>query len=450
MNKRLFGIPVFVLIITFGIALSFLMQGCREKAAGDGKTGITGITKGGADLSIIPDTPPGELWRYGGGGAFQVAPCLAAFFCSIWVEGKGNIDFVNGSDVILFNDLSDISAENAIPFSRNETGESFVVVKGTVTGGFVPFGAKLTDGSPHPHAGSGFGLNYALKYMFDETGHYDYRESKEKWLEFFQFAYDGKKLRILKKERVEYETLLPNWEYVGEGLSNAIPDGQDLLFSVTAKNENGAVSGVTRWKYGENGWQLISFVPVTKSREGDKGHWICGGEPSLIRDADGSLLFSARSAGEAIYDMAVWRSTDSGETWEQIIYRKNCRARSPVTINRTADGTPYIAANLPSNSRTREVLGLWQLNKERTDFEDVIIARDCRAEFGFAPSGSWWRVDHPRSTVLQLADGAWHDVLIYQIVDNLQIEGDADMAPQTGHYLEEVFSDGKAIPAWQF
>jgi hypothetical protein len=50
------------------------------------------------------------------------------------------------------------------------------------------------------------------------------------------------------------------------------------------------------------------------------GRWVCGGEPSLVRDVDGSLLFSARSAGEAHFDVAVWRSADNGETWELIIY----------------------------------------------------------------------------------------------------------------------------------
>ena len=79
-----------------------------------------------------------------------------------------------------------------------------------------------------------------------------------------------------------------------------------------------------------------------------------------------------------------------------------------------------------------------------------VPASSCRHEFGFAPSGSWWRVDHPRSAVLQLADGVWHNVLIYQIVDNLEIEGAAAMAPQTGHYVEEVFSRGEAIQAWRF
>ena len=37
-------------------------------------------------------------------------------------KGKGNIDFVNGSDVILFDDLSDIRSDNAIPLSLNEIG----------------------------------------------------------------------------------------------------------------------------------------------------------------------------------------------------------------------------------------------------------------------------------------------------------------------------------------
>ena len=409
--------------------------------------GITGFTKGTAALSRLPDTPPGEVWRYGGGGAFQVAPRKAAFFCTIWVGGKDNIDFVNGSDVILFDDLSDIRSDNAIPLSRSETGESSVKVKGTVVGGFIPFGAKREDGSPHPHAGTGFGQNYARLLSLDQDGHYDYRKDTERWLESYQFASNGKEFRVLEKERVELETLLPKWNLLGLGLTNAIPDANDLLLGMTAKRDDAGVSGVARWRRGADGWRPISFVPVT----GEETGW---GEPSLVRDVDGSLLFSARNPDDPklgiAFDVAVWRSTDSGETWERIICRRKCRARSPISINRAADGTPYIAANLPAVCRTREVLGLWPLNTDRTDLEEVLIARDCRAEFGLAPSGSWWRVDHPRSTVLRLADGAWHNVLLYQIADNLEIEGDAPMAPQTGHYVEEVFSRGEAIPAWNF
>ncbi|MFH1007256.1 MAG: exo-alpha-sialidase [Candidatus Latescibacterota bacterium] len=417
-------------------------------------TGIAGITKNKAALSVLPNTPAGELWRYGGGGAIQLAPGKAAFFAGIWVEGKGSIDFVNGSDLVLFDVLSDIRPDQAIPISRSEFGESSVAIKGTVVGGFVPLGAKLEDGSPHPHAGTGFGqcyaLRYALRYPLDPDGHYDYSKPSESWLEFYQFAYTGEKFRIVSKERTNWSTLFPNCEVVGEGLTYAIPDGEDLLLAVTGKIGEELVDGVSRWRVGEDGWRPVSFVPVTGSKPDDKGQWVCGGEPSVVRDREGSLLFSARSADEANFDMAVWRSSDAGQTWRQIIYRKNCRSRSPISLNRAADGTPYIAANLPSNCRTREVLALWPLNDDRTDFEKILIARDCRAEFGFAPSGSWWRVDHPRSAVVQLSDGGWHDLLIYQIADNMEIEGDADMAPQTGHYVEEVFSKGEAIPAWRF
>ena len=67
-----------------------------------------------------------------------------------------------------------------------------------------------------------------------------------------------------------------------------------------------------------------------------------------------------------------------------------------------------------------------------------------------APSGSWWRADHPTSAVVQLRDGEWHSVLVYRIVDNGEVEGDADPPPQTGCYVEEVLSPGEAIPTWSF
>jgi len=49
-----------------------------------------------------------------------------------------------------------------------------------------------------------------------------------------------------------------------------------------------------------------------------------------------------------------------------------------------------------------------------------------------------------------LADGDWHSVLSYRIVDNGEVEGSAPPAPQTGCYVEEVFSAGEAVPVWSF
>ncbi|MFH1007249.1 MAG: hypothetical protein V1800_07085 [Candidatus Latescibacterota bacterium] len=102
------------------------------------------------------------------------------------------------------------------------------------------------------------------------------------------------------------------------------------------------------------------------------------------------------------------------------------------------------------HERTREVLGYWPLNADRTGFEDCRIARDLPAEFGPAPSGSWWRIDHPNSAIVRLKDGAWHSLLSYRIVDNGEVESSTYPPPQTGCYVEEVLSRGKPIPTWHF
>ena len=51
---------------------------------------------------------------------------------------------------------------------------------------------------------------------------------------------------------------------------------------------------------------------------------------------------------------------------------------------------------------------------------------------------------------MRLADKKWNNVLTYRIVDNGEVEGDAPPVPQTGCYVEEVFSKGKASPMWKF
>jgi hypothetical protein len=76
-------------------------------------------------------------------------------------------------------------------------------------------------------------------------------------------------------------------------------------------------------------------------------------------------------------------------------------------------------------------------------------ARDCDAEFGPPPGGSMWRVDHPSGAVVQLADGAWHNVLGYRIHEDVESRSSEPPA-QTGAYLEEVRSAGAPVAAWRF
>jgi hypothetical protein len=423
-----------------------------EETVGKTKTGLSGVTRGDADLISPPGVPAGEVWRYGLGFPMQISPTEAVLLCNIRMEGSGNIDFEIGSDAVTFDNLGEISAENATPISRYETmihpqKGKIIVRKGPVIGGFVPLGAKLQDGREHPHAGTGFGMCWAISHQMDEQGQFDYLQYVERYAMMFQFSYDEEGFRVVSRERVDASTLLPEWKLAGNFITNAIPDGPDLLYVMIARVGKVAVAGFTRWQYKSGAWSPVSFTPVT-------GTEVTWSEPSLIREPDGGLLFSARSGDRAVppiaFDIGVWRSIDNGKSWEQVIYEENRRARSPVSINRTADGTPYIAANIPPLRRTREILCLWPLDESRTRLECRITARDARAEFGPAPSGSWWRIDHPTSAIIRLADGKWHNVLSYRIVDNGEVEGDAPPAPQTGCYVEEVLSEGKATPVWRF
>ena len=60
-----------------------------------------------------------------------------------------------------------------------------------------------------------------------------------------------------------------------------------------------------------------------------------------------------------------------------------------------------------------------------------------------------WRVDHPSGAVVQLADGAWHNVLGYRIHEDVESRS-TEPPPQTGAYLEEVRSAGPPAAAWKF
>lgn len=420
-------------------------------AAGSVAADITTITKGPADLVLPPGSETAGNMRYGLGFPFQVAPRRAAIFCNLRTEGIPISDFENGTDVIIFSNLSDISAEGAIPISRNEklvdptSGKQHIIVKYPVVGGFVPLGARLKDGAAHPHAGTGFGICAALEFPTDENGFFTWNTKFIRHLEFQQYTYDGHTFRVLRSQMTKAGSLLPvadsNWRIVQNGLTNAIPDGDDMLQPVVANNGGPDVSGVVRWRRRYGLWRPVSFVPVTPAGES----WV---EASLIRDLDGSLLFSARGYGQEASNMVrVWRSADGGATWELVIEAPRVRAQAPVSLNRAADGTPYIAAN--PMGRWREALCLWPLNADRSALDEPITVRDAPAEFGPAPGGSKWMVDHPNAVTLRLADGKWHNVLVYRVLVQAEHRGAAP-PPQTGCYVEEVTASGSVIPTWKF
>ena len=115
------------------------------------------MSRGSPDLRTPPSAPEGETWVYQLGLPFQVDQDTAGSFCNIRVSGVKGTDFENGSDVILFQDFSNVTAEGAIPITRNHNetnpnskppNQEAIMVKYPVMGGFVPL-----DRGPGPAEG---------------------------------------------------------------------------------------------------------------------------------------------------------------------------------------------------------------------------------------------------------------------------------------------------------
>ena len=139
-----------------------------------------------------------------------------------------------------------------------------------------------------------------------------------------------------------------------------------------------------------------------------------------------------------------------GQLWEccKLLFEEpEARGQSPITINSAADGTPYIISCKPGHER--DWLLLWPLKDDRSGLEEPMTVRNGLEDFGPPPSGVVWFMDHPNATTVHLADGKWHNLLSHRVMDRGE-HGGQDPAPQTGHYVEEVFSSGAVVPVWNF
>ncbi len=424
----------FLLLLTGG---SLVSEGAQSE--------IQNVTRSAVRLPGPHQQTPERTSRYSVGVIFQVAPRLAAISCSLRVQNIVAVDFEDGSDLILFDDLGHLKTGSAITLSRShliqhpETSEPGMVLKFPIIGGFVPLGAKRPDGSEHPHAGTGFGINQSISLALDSNGAPNWKSQWSHEVEVRQFTYDGRHFRVVKLQTMTEAHPLragqSGWMITAPGLTTAIPDGDDLLEPVWAVRDGKRAAGISRWRWTQAGWSPVAFNPVTPLGLS----WF---EPSLIRDVDGSFLFCARRS----HDITIWRSTD-GREWAVAVSVPKVREESPVCLNQTASGVPYVAANPLGHGRER--LSLWPLNPKRSGLEPPLVVRDAREEFGESVKGVYWCVDHPIGTTVQLADGQWHHLLVYRVMAKTPRRGPEPL-PQTGCYIEEVTAAGPVIPTWKF
>ena len=281
--------------------------------------GTLSMTTGPPDVAIPPDQPADEIWRYGLTFPFQISSDTAAIFCNL--RGQSGHDFEIGTDVFLFQNLSGLQEREAIPISRNheETnphsdppGRPAIMVKYPVRGGFVPLGALLEDGSPHPHAGTGFGCSQVIAWTPDRKGEYP-QDQREDYMEVYDLAYDGRRFEVTETARLTFGRLLDGAVLSNPGITTAIPDGEDLLFAMGGQIEQARGSGLTRWRRGQEGLRPVSWTPIT----GPDNAF----EPSVVRDRDDKLLFCARGGRAPDYnDVRVWQSTGADAPWKKVIH----------------------------------------------------------------------------------------------------------------------------------
>jgi hypothetical protein len=433
--------------------------------AADAPVGV--ITRGGPDL-VQPRASTDDLpVRYGLGFPVQLGPNTAGLFCNLRVVGKGRTDMEDGTDAFVFADLGKLSQAAPTPIARNEreqdagTGEGRFIVKYPSVVAFWPQGAKQPDGSPHPGAGTGFAICRALSFIGKgDTLTWDMfsKPTLRCYVAVAQLAFDGHQVSVTQHSlrRPDQPWMSRNgWAVVAGGLNSAIPDDSDLLLAVEAQKDGVGRNGVCRFRFEAGEWQPQVFVPITT-----------GGEPSLVRRADGSLVFLTRTSEDMGADqmgsIVLWRSADGGATWQELVRLPNARASTPVSVNATPDGRIFVLANpqgLTDPTRTRlwwqmdrAQLAMWQLLDSAAKLEHPQLIRDSVAEFGQLDPETMWYVDHPTSAIVRLGDGRWHGLIAYRVMA-YSIHGDPVgelITPHTGCYVEETPAAEPVKPPWRF
>jgi hypothetical protein len=473
------------LIVGFTVAAASLC-GAGSAEGAEAQRGIVAISPRPAVRMRAGEAPAGKTWLYQVGLPFQVSATQAAVFSNLREALAQGVDFEAGNDVIVFSDLAQIESATPVVANRNHAepnpnaspaGAPAVMVKYPIRGGFVPLGAKRADGTPHPHAGTGFGFSLAQAWHPLADGPPPYSQNSYagaeaySYLELQQYAFDGRTFRVVATERIPASKLLEDWQFPNGGMTNAVADGDDLLvpmlgkspFSSERKRFNGAT--VVRMRREGSRWKAVECVPV---RPLDRSI-----EPSLVRDVDGRLLATARGGGELRHDVRIAASADGGRTWTLLLEKKGLIGAGPVTLNSAADGTPYIAANrlvvtpreqdplaldararnrpVESNQNNRNTLSIWPLVSDRDDLADAVEVLDCRAQFGPPAGSNWtWRADHPSGMTVRLADGKWHHLLGLRVQDYREIKEAMPPTPRTGMYVYELHSGAPPRPVWNF
>lgn len=320
------------------------------------------------------------------------------------LDEQGGPDLCVGNDAFIFSKLSDIKAENAIVINRAEpqfksgTNTGFLA-KYPVSGFFVPLGAVMPDGKPHPGAGTGLILSCCVVYAADRSDPTAAGQSNSNWkswdtlCEFIHVKWDGKHLRITKVEKVR--SFLGQQLYDGPlGQLTQIDRGFVGPFSMGA----GTIEAV------RFDWDGRQWAP---DKIGPKINVVSTEFEASIQRQGNRYLVSTRSDAEA--KVRIYSSED-GFNYKFLFEAKNHYV--PRVLNKGLDGSIYLATN-PGPGFLRNPLNAYPLVGD--SFGAPIIIHDqggVRDDKGDAIPFC----DHGQAANLFL-EGRWRHIVFYRVCD---------------------------------
>ncbi len=402
--------------------------------------------------------PEGQKGVCGLGRLWQLSPTQAGLIANIRSWGTCHFDLELGNDLIVLDNLDRNAGRSSVPLNRTgphhdpETDETYFLSKYGMTGGFVPLNALRADGSPHPYAGTGFGICHVHGYETDDNGglingtpNCRLGASGFHRAEMQQYRFDGETFEVLDSRLFALDEFLRGWNAANFHLGGFVADGDDILLGICAHRtdeEPVRTPHLGRFTCRDGRWRLTELTLVSKDGRGF-------GKPSLARDADGALLYAARGSHRQMPAITLWRSTD-GVSWEMLFQEIAVRADAPMTINVALNGVAYIVSCPPAgddygNNAGCENSWLWPLSDDRRRLLAPLVVRDCFRDFG-EPTHDLWRADHAVGQTVRLADKQWHHLLTYRVME----QHGAPSTAGTGLCVEELETEMCITPPWDF
>jgi len=324
------------------------------------------------------------------------------------LDEQGGPDLCVGNDAFIFEKLSDIKPEKAIIINRAEPeyrvqGKTniWILAKYQVGGFFVPLGALMPDGKPHPAAGTGLLMSPCLGYNPDRSDPTTAGKSDSNWKswdtlsEFIQIRWDGKSLKIIETRKVSemlgehlYDTPFGRLAPMDKGFVGPCLLGQDSKTHSIRFDWNGRV------------WEPTKAGPTFTVSESEF-------EPTTIQTEDGRYLISTRD--DKIAKVRIYSSRD-GMNFSFLFDATNHYV--PRTLNKGLDGSIYLATNPGPGFLRNPLLAYPMVNDS---FAAPIIIHDqdgVRDDKGDKIPF----VDHGVSANLFL-EGKWRHLIFYRVCD---------------------------------